>query len=63
MYVYRQSESQLWTVGFYTPDGEWEPESDHTSHTEAADRVHYLNGGTAKKTHNFCPVCGENLNE
>ena len=46
MYVYIQSEPTLWTVGFYTRDGKWIPESDHGSREEAAKRVHYLNGGT-----------------
>ena len=45
MYVYIQSEERLWTVGFYRPDGRWEPESDHDSPEDAAERVHYLNGG------------------
>ena len=45
MYVYIQSERTLWTVGFYSPDGEWHPDSDHSSKEEAAQRVHYLNGG------------------
>jgi len=45
-YVYRQSEPGLWTVGFYKPDGEWLPESDHSSKEDAAARVHYLNGGS-----------------
>lgn len=45
MYVYQSFESGLWTVGFYSPDGKWHPESDHTSVAEAAARVHYLNGG------------------
>jgi len=45
MYVYIQSEPGLWTVRFYRPDGEWEPESDHDSSDAAAKRVHYLNGG------------------
>lgn len=44
-YVYIKSEPGLWTVGFYSPDGEWHPESDHTSTEEAAKRVYYLNGG------------------
>jgi len=44
MYVYIQSEPGLWTVGFYTPDGKWMPESDHTSPNEAAERVAWLNG-------------------
>lgn len=45
MYVYRKSEPSLWTVGFYSPDGQWNAESDHPSPDEAAKRVHYLNGG------------------
>lgn len=45
MYVYKKTEPQLWTVGFYTPDGEWIPESDHESEESAANRVHWLNGG------------------
>lgn len=44
-YVYIQSEPQLWTVGFYKPNGEWESDSDHSSKEDAAARVHYLNGG------------------
>ena len=44
MYVYIQSEQFLWTVGFYRPDGTWEPESDHGTRDEAAERVHWLNG-------------------
>ena len=34
MYVYVRGEGpheQLYTVGFYKPDGTWEPESDHAS--------------------------------
>lgn len=44
-WVYIKSEPGLWTVGFYDPSGQWQPESDHTSTREAAARVHYLNGG------------------
>ncbi len=44
-YVYKRTEPGLWTVGFYTPDGTWEPESDHSSSEEAAKRVAWLNGG------------------
>lgn len=47
MYVYIQSEPQLWTVGFYDPDGNWQPESDHPNRDEAAARVAYLNGKAA----------------
>lgn len=45
MYVYIESEPTLWTVGFYSPDGKWNPESDFPCRTRAAERVHYLNGG------------------
>ena len=45
MYVYIKSEPGLWTVGFYKPNGEWEPESDHSTKEDAVERVHYLNGG------------------
>ena len=44
MYVYIKSEPGLWTVGFYSPDGKWNSESDHYSKEHAADRVAYLNG-------------------
>jgi hypothetical protein len=40
-----QVQRELWTVGFYKPDGSFEAESDHSSKEEAASRVHYLNGG------------------
>jgi hypothetical protein len=49
MYVYIESEhnadGSLWTVGFYSPDGKFHPESDWASQREAIERVHYLNGG------------------
>lgn len=48
-WVYRKTEPGLWTVGFYSPDGEWHPESDHASAEKAAERVHYLNGGWVGK--------------
>ena len=50
MYVYKKTEPQLWTVGFYTPDGTWEPEDDYGSKEEAAERVSYLNGGEVQKS-------------
>jgi hypothetical protein len=40
-----QVKRELFTVGFYKPDGKFEPESDHDSKQKAAARVHYLNGG------------------
>jgi hypothetical protein len=44
-WVYIKSEPRLYTVGFYKPDGKWEPESDYPSSEQAAARVHFLNGG------------------
>ncbi len=55
MYVYKQTEPYLFTVGFYAPDGTWHPDSDRDSKDEAAERVHYLNGGVEQ----FQPVIGE----
>lgn len=49
-YVYIRSEPQLWTVGFYDPQGVWHPDLDFSSPREAAERVHYLNGGTDNET-------------
>ncbi|APB01698.1 hypothetical protein [Nocardia seriolae] len=46
-YLYLRTEPRLWTVGHYTPDGEWIPESDHGSSTAAAERVSVLNGGVS----------------
>jgi len=44
-FVYLRSEPGLWTVGFYTPAGEWIAESDRDHTTDAGTRVAYLNGG------------------
>lgn len=44
-YVYIESEPGLYTVGFYDPKEEWQPESDWDDKEEAATRVNYLNGG------------------
>ena len=49
MYVYIRSEPQLWTVGFYTPSGEWVPESDYECRDDAAERLHWLNGSDTIK--------------
>lgn len=48
-WVYQRSEQELWTVGYYTPDGEWMPEGDYSSPAEASRRVHYLNGGRGEE--------------
>lgn len=41
----RGAEHDLYTVGFYDPQGNWQSESDYSTTAEAAARVHYLNGG------------------
>lgn len=46
MYVYIRSEPNVYTVGFYTPDGRWMPESDHNTKEKAAERVAWLNGAS-----------------
>lgn len=45
-YVYIRSESapDLWTVGFYDPQGKWQAESDHDVEEDAARRTAWLNG-------------------
>ena len=42
-FLYRKTESSLWTVGWYSGD-RWMPESDHDSSDEAARRVAAQNG-------------------
>lgn len=44
-YVCIKSEPGLWTVGFYSPDGQWNAESDHGRESNAVQRVAWLNGG------------------
>ena len=41
------ADHDLFTVGFYAPDGKWHPESDHSDREAAANRVQYLNGGAS----------------
>jgi hypothetical protein len=45
-WTYLRSEPALWTVGFHDPNGTWHPDSDHGSDEAAAQRVHWLNGGS-----------------
>lgn len=47
-YVYINSEPDLYTVGFYDPSGNWEPESDYQDKEKAANRVAFLNGDRAQ---------------
>jgi hypothetical protein len=49
MYVYKKSLMDLWSVGFYDPDGDYMIESEYNKEGEAADRVHYLNGGVSAR--------------
>lgn len=62
MYVYRKTEHALYTVGYYNPAGEWEPESDHGTTDEAAKRVNYLNGGTGSGFGRFPQLSVEDAN-
>lgn len=59
-YVYIKSEPNLYTVGFYKPDGKWEPESDHGNTAEAAARVHWLNGGLSKSAEDHLNIIAKN---
>ncbi len=43
-YVYEQTEPQLWTTGFYKPNGSWVTDRDYSDPTVAARRVSFLNG-------------------
>ena len=46
MYVYIPTEgNRVFTVGFYDPNGKFIPESDYNTRDDAAERVHFLNGG------------------
>ncbi len=40
-----RTETGIYTVGYYTPQGEWCPESDHNGPERAAERAAWLNGG------------------
>lgn len=46
MYVYLLVDAGKWQVGFFDPSGIWQPESYHITARVAANRVHYLNGGS-----------------
>lgn len=54
-WLYRPADnSQLYTVGFYAPDGTWCPESDHLTLDAAAARCRWLSGGNPAD--NLTPV-------
>jgi hypothetical protein len=50
MYVYKKTEQNpdLFTVGFYDPNGKWEPDTDWSNRAHAAQQVSYLNGGATQ---------------
>lgn len=43
-YYIKQSEPQLWTVGYYTPIGTWYPIEDFSSKELAEEKAALLNG-------------------
>lgn len=45
MWVYRVNDDNLHEVGYWTPDKEWVADSQWRSKEDAAQRVHWLNGG------------------
>jgi len=49
MFIYLQTEPNLFTVGFYDNKKKWQPDTDHPTREEAADRAAYLNGDISKK--------------
>jgi hypothetical protein len=53
MYIYLESETTpgLFTVGFYSPDGKFHPDSDHDSRDKAGNRVAFLNGSPKPLPH------------
>ena len=57
MYVYLQSETGLFTVGFFDPQGKWHTDSDHNNRLDAANHVHWLNGGNRYVTHQEQEAC------
>jgi hypothetical protein len=45
MWVYKETSPGLWQVGFFSPSGQWYPESNHKDKDSAAERVRWLHGG------------------
>jgi hypothetical protein len=64
MWVYIQSEPTLWTVGHYSPSGQWHTDSDHGTQEEASLRCAWLNGsGVLNPTQLAAPALLEALEE
>lgn len=55
MWIYIHSEHSadhdVFTVGFYSPNGSLHTDGDYSTREEAAARVHYLNGGNNIQLH------------
>jgi ribosomal protein S16 len=45
MYIYRKTGKQIFTVGYYDPQGKLVTETVYPEKQDAVDRVHFLNGG------------------
>lgn len=43
-YTVKQTETSLWTTGFYAPSGRWQADSDYGTRTRATRRAGWLNG-------------------
>lgn len=48
-YRERRVYDECFTVGFYDPSGEWQPDSDWPTREEAAKRVAWLNGSRVEE--------------
>lgn len=45
MWVYKQLDYEQWAVGYWSPEKEWFQDAIYSTKEEAAERVHWLNGG------------------
>lgn len=44
-WIYIQGGPLMWKVGFYDPSGRFHFDTQYMTRREAAERVHFLNGG------------------
>lgn len=61
-YSYQKAEPGRWEVGFFTSEGSWKRESGWNTSEEAAERVHWLNGGIKSKADDDETVTPEGQN-
>ena len=45
MWVYKQENETTWVVGYFSPHGEWFTVKEFDKAWDAAEYIHYLNGG------------------